>query len=110
MGKMKEYKQLQQELIKQHFESEILSHLKDKVTIYYGMGTYGLENDPNDYLPTRLDESICSFIEELLPFNNKELDPVYIYFELLDCATNLDNLTGNECDKINISSYKQMFM
>lgn len=99
-----QYKTLQRNLVVAHFESEILPHLTDDLTLYWGMGVYGVDGiDGHDYLPSQLADSMEECLEVVFPFYNRELDPLYIYLEILDSAT-------NECDKLRVFEYKLKFM
>jgi hypothetical protein len=108
-----QYKTLQRNLVVAHFESEILPHLTDDLTLYWGMGVYGVDGvDGHDYLSPELADSMEECLEVVFPFYNKELDPLYMYLEILDSATNEESQQNNssECDKLRVFEYKLKFM
>ncbi|CAM0052887.1 hypothetical protein VPHK406_0122 [Vibrio phage K406] len=106
-----QYKTLQRNLVITHFEEEILPHLPEDLTIYWGMGVYGIEDHTeHDYLPSDLADKIEECLEIAFPFYNKELDPVYMYLEILDSATNKESskVNSSECDKLKVCEYHPM--
>lgn len=107
-----QYKTLQRNLVVAHFEEEILPKLPTSMILYWGMGIYGVDCPINEleYIPSELEESIENCIEEVFPFYNKEIDPVYMYLTILDVVTNRkEQETSNICDKLAVSDY-HLFM
>ncbi len=109
-----QYKTLQRNLVVAHFEDNVLPHLTEDVTLYWGMGIYGVDCliNESESLPSDLGDSIEDCIEQIFPFYNKEIDPVYMYLTILDAVTNeKEQETSNSvCDKLNIGEYKLKFM
>ncbi len=108
-----QYKTLQRNLVIVHFESEVLPHLSEDLEIYWGMGVYGIEDSTgHDYLLPDLADKIEDCLEVVFPFYNKELDPVYMYLEILDSATNKESskVNNSECDKLRVCDYLLMYM
>lgn len=113
MNKLQEYKKLQREVFKQFFDNEIVPHLKDTDVVYYGMGTHGVDNNEEyNYFPSYLGDKVYNFLENNLPFYNREICEVYILLEIIDSPTNKLEMDKNssECPKILVSKYKDTFM
>ncbi|CAH9013816.1 conserved hypothetical protein [Vibrio phage 496E54-1] len=114
-----QYATLQRNLIVAHFEDVVLPSLCENSTLYWGMGAAGLEVPTNkeefynfDRLPDEIEESIQECLEVVFPFYNKDLDPLYMYLEVLGSVTNKVDQQNNpsECDKLKVSEYKLKFM